>query len=94
MAKEVDIKPHTINISLGLFGGKQSLLPGDKILSTTTMCGHGLIATTLVQNVIEKIENGELALKDGAQTISKHCPCALFNMDRFEGIVGGKEEKS
>lgn len=92
MANETGIKLHTANISLGLFGGKKSQLPDDKVLSTTTMCGHALIATRLTQKVIENIEGGELALKDGAQTLAKHCPCALFNMDRFEVILGHKEE--
>jgi len=93
MAKESGIKLHTANISLGLFGGKKALLPDDKVLGTTTMCGHGLIATRLAKKVIEKIEAGELALKDGAQTLAKHCPCALFNMDRFEVMLDHKEEK-
>ena len=93
MARAAGIKPHTANISLGLFGAKNSQLPDDKILSTTTMCGHGLIATRLTKKVFKKIEAGELTPREGALALAKHCPCAIFNMDRFEAILDSKEEK-
>lgn len=93
MAKDAGIKPHTANISLGLFGAKKSFLPDDRVLSATTMCGHGLIATKLAKKVIAQIEAGELSLEVGSQALAKHCPCALFNMDRFKDIVGCDQEK-
>ena len=93
MAKAAGIKPHTANISLGLFGAKKSQLPDDQILSITTMCGHGLIATRLAEKVVEKMAAGEMTLEDGARTIAKHCPCALFNLDRFATITGDNKEK-
>jgi len=93
MSREAGLKPHTANISLGLFGSKKSQLPGDKILSTTTMCGHGLIATRLAEKVFKKIETGALTPREGALALAEHCPCAIFNMDRFEEILDRKEKK-
>ncbi|MEW6671950.1 MAG: hypothetical protein AB1427_09600 [Thermodesulfobacteriota bacterium] len=86
MSEEVGIKPHTANISLGLFGKKKTLLPGYKTLCLTTMCGHGMISTRLAEAVAGKVKSGKLTPKEGAYLLAKNCPCGLVNLDRCEEL--------
>jgi len=47
IATKVDLNLHTVHLSLGIFG-KKELLPFEKILEITTMCGHHCISSQLV----------------------------------------------
>ena len=92
MSKEAGLKPHTANISVGLFGKKKSLLPEYKILCLTTMCGHGMVSARLSESVAEKVKSGKLAPEEGAYLLAKNCPCGLVNLDRCEDLFGLNEE--
>ncbi|MBS7269616.1 MAG: hypothetical protein KIH10_12360 [Candidatus Freyarchaeota archaeon] len=54
IAEELDLKPHTVNLSLGVFG-KKELLPSEKILEITSMCGHHCVSPNLVKNLVEQV---------------------------------------
>ncbi len=43
LTHELGLKPHSINLSLGVHG-KTELLPSGEVMALTTMCGHGNIA--------------------------------------------------
>jgi hypothetical protein len=81
IAGEVGLKPHTALLSLGVHG-KEELLPDEDVLEITTMCGHGLVATHLVEEVMEKVKSGKLELKEAARLLAQPCPCGIFNLDR------------
>ena len=81
IAGEVDLKPHTVLLSLGVHGRKE-LLPEEKVLEITTMCGHGLVATHLVEEVAEKVKEGKMTPEQGARLLAQPCPCGIFNLDR------------
>jgi hypothetical protein len=34
------------------------MLPGDDILEVTTMCGHGMIASSLVETMVKEVKAG------------------------------------
>jgi hypothetical protein len=79
--KEADLTPHTINFSLGVWG-KKELLPSDDILSITTMCGHHMIPSGLVEEIMERVKKGKMSPEDGGLKLATYCPCGIFNQVR------------
>lgn len=80
------LKPHTVNISLGIHG-KTEKLPDKPTLEITTLCGHGLISRYMVEYVVEEIKAGRMSMADGARKIGEPCYCALFNVARTEEVL-------
>ena len=56
---------HTIEFSGGVHG-RTELLPDEKTLSLTTMCGHGMIAKALVKHLASRVKRGKLSLYEAA----------------------------
>ncbi len=81
MSREIGLKPHTAFLSLGIYG-KKELLPDDKVLEITTMCGHGLVATKLTQAIMAKVKEGKMTSEEGAKALAQPCPCGIVNTDR------------
>ena len=54
LLKEIDLKPHTIHFSLGIFG-KKEFLPSEETLKITSMCGHHCISPKLVVNLRKQV---------------------------------------
>lgn len=86
IAKEIGLKPHTAFLSLGIHG-KKALLPEEKVIEMTTMCGHGLVASRLTRVVMEKVKNGKMTPEKGATLLAQPCPCGIFNSDRCETLL-------
>lgn len=86
MARELSLKPHTINISCGVFG-KLERLPDAKVLEISTMCGHGMIGHRLVNSIIKKLHAGEIGLDDAIQRLGEPCTCGIFNPSRASEIL-------
>ena len=86
MGKELDIKPHTAFLSLGIHG-KKSLLPEDRVLEMITMCGHGMVSARLTKFVIEKVKAGKMTPEQGAEALAQPCPCGIFNTDRCTDLL-------
>lgn len=76
---EVGLQPHTVHMSLGIFGNKK-LLPSKNILSITTMCGHGMISTDYAEDIIRRIRKGVISSQEGALEMAKFCTCGVFNV--------------
>jgi len=79
--KELNLSPHTVQFSLGIFG-KKELLPKGEILEITTMCGHHMISPNLVEKLASDIENGKISHEDAVRVMSKQCVCGVFNKGR------------
>lgn len=86
MAKELGIKPHSINYSLGIFG-RTDLLPAEEVLEYITMCGHGMISRNLVIKLIEDVRRGRKTVKEAAIQMAQPCVCGIFNPDRAEKLL-------
>ena len=84
--REAGVTPHTWNHSLGVWG-KTELLPPRDVMELTTMCGHGMVAVSLVYDVMDKIKAGKMTYKEGAMRIAKPCICGLVNPVRAERIL-------
>ena len=86
IARELDLKPHTAFLSLGIHG-KKALLPTDQVLQITTMCGHGMVSAKLSRTVIEKVKAGKMTPEAGAHLLAQPCPCGIFNTERCSAIL-------
>ncbi len=85
-AREVGLKPHTAFLSLGVHG-KRALLPEERVLEMTTMCGHGQVATRLTRAVMQRVRAGKMTPEAGALLLAQPCPCGIFNMERCAEIL-------
>lgn len=86
MANKLDIKAHSINYSLGIFG-RTELLPPEEVMEFITMCGHGMISKDLVIKTINDVRKGKKSLRDAAKIIAQPCVCGIFNVDRAEKLL-------
>jgi len=84
--KDIDLKPHTMHLSLGIFG-KKDKLPSEEILELTTMCGHHCISPQSVENYVNLIKKGKISVERAAEKLAKPCVCGIFNPKRAEMIL-------
>jgi len=78
--------PHTVNLSMETIG-RTELLPDDRILEITTMCGHSLVSQHLVQNLIDRVRKGRMTAEEAGLELGKQCVCNLFNPIRAAKII-------
>jgi len=86
LARELGLKPHTVNLSLGVHG-KTELLPPEEVLQVTTMCGHALAATALAAKLKEDIRAGRVSPQEAARQLAEPCVCGIFNMERAAALL-------
>jgi hypothetical protein len=86
IAADLGLKPHSVNLSLGVHGNRD-LLPHDDIRQITTMCGHGMVAPNLVKNMIGKVKRGRLTPQEAAVELAKPCICGVFNTERASTLL-------
>ena len=84
--KEIGIQPHTVNMSLGIFGRKD-LIPKEEILSVASMCGHGMIPPKRIENIIERVKSGKLTPEEGSKRLAFTCTCGIFNPKLAEEMI-------
>ena len=84
--KEVGLERHTINQSMGRWGNTDRL-PPPEILQLNTMCGHGMVAIGLINEVIEDIKAGKSTVEEGAERLFAPCMCGIFNPHRAALIL-------
>jgi len=85
MCKDLQIRPHSINLSLG-FHGRTDLLPDEEVLKMVTMCGHGMVGAGLVRELMKEVRAGRMKPEDAAREVSKPCVCGIFNTRRAQGF--------
>jgi len=83
---DCNLKEHTYNISLGIWGRTEKL-PDEKILEITTQCGHALISPNYVEHVVKEIKKGKLTPEEGAKKLVKPCVCGIGNRKRTTHIL-------
>lgn len=84
--KQAGVTPHTINYSLGVWGNKK-VLPDQKILDITTMCGHHMISPELVKKLVWDVKKGRITPEKAAWKLATFCPCGIFNPVRAEKLI-------
>lgn len=86
IAEAAGLEPHTVNLSLGVYG-KTGCLPSERVREITTMCGHGLVATKLAQAMIKEVKAGRKSLQDAAVKLAQPCFCGIFNVERAKQVL-------
>jgi hypothetical protein len=81
-----DLRKHTVEHSLGIFGEFRRL-PPDEILQLTTMCGHGMVPANLVEKVLVQIKRGKKTVREGALELTRPCHCGIYNPVRAEMLL-------
>lgn len=76
---------HSLEYSLGTWGHTERLAEY-KILETTTMCGHAMIASDLVRKMVRDVKRGRRTIKDCCKEMAECCSCGNFNLTRGEQI--------
>jgi len=84
--EKASLKRHTVNLSLGIYGKTEKLLPSE-IREITTMCGHGMVTGGLVLQIVRNIAHGTDSPKSGAAKLASLCPCGAFNPTRSEELL-------
>jgi len=90
--RKVNLEVHTVSQSLGIWG-KTSRLPSREVLEITTMCGHGMTASSLVEKVIEDIKKGKISPQKAAEKLAKPCECGIFNPSRAAELLAAAAGK-
>lgn len=67
--------------------GKKNLLPDDKILEITSMCGHHCVSPQSVKHYIDLINKDKISIEKAAQKLAKPCICGIFNTKRATEIL-------
>ena len=79
--RELGLEKHTVNQSLGRWG-RTGRLPPDTILEINAMCGHGMVTTNLIEEVVEQLKAGDCTPEEGAERLFRPCMCGIFNPHR------------
>ncbi|TFG04285.1 MAG: hypothetical protein EU536_04910 [Promethearchaeota archaeon] len=85
-AKTVGLEPHTVHLSLGIFG-KKELLPPEKFLEITTQCGHHCISPQSVEHALKEIKQGKISIETVSEKLAKPCICGIVNPIRVRQIL-------
>ncbi len=86
IVKEINLYPHTVHLSLGVFGKKEKL-PPDDILEITTMCGHHCISPQSVEYYVKMVKDGKITTEKAAEKLAKPCICGIVNPTRVISIL-------
>jgi len=86
ISRKLDIQPHTISVSGGIHG-RTKRLPPPEILEITTMCGHAMVSSGLVEKVVMEIKRRKRTYREGALELSRPCHCGIFNPVRAERLL-------
>ncbi len=83
---EVGLQPHTIDLALGVWGNKK-LLPKAELMDISTMCGHALVAPSLIDDLVSQVRKGNLTAEQAAIELAKPCVCGIFNQKRAAELI-------
>ena len=92
---DAGLVPHTVNMSLGVWGATEKYLPKDESVSEiSSMCGHGMIPFSLVEDAISKIRKGKMTAEQAAAALTPTCTCHIFNTRRAAELLKKYEPQS
>ena len=86
VCRKTETGPHTVNLSMETIG-RTELLPDDRILEITTMCGHSLVSQHLARHLIDRVRKGRMTAEEAGLELGKQCVCNFFNQVRAAKII-------
>ncbi len=72
---------HSVEYSLG-FQGRVERLPDRAVLEISTMCGHGMVAHSLVRKLLDWVKEGRRTPAQATRYLARFCTCGVFNPTR------------
>src|SRR5688572_3632010 len=81
-----DIPRHSVGYSLG-FEGKTERLPNSHVLTLSTMCGHGMVSSSLAKKMIDWVKEGRRTPDQAVTYLARFCSCGVFNPARAKRIL-------
>jgi hypothetical protein len=86
IADELGLRPHSINLSLGVWG-RTERLPVEAVMEIVSMCGHGMLAKSLVEKQADLVRRGRKTVREAAEELARPCTCGIVNVDRAVEIL-------
>jgi hypothetical protein len=86
------ITRHSVGYSLG-FEGTTEKLPNTQILTLATMCGHGMISSSLAKKMIDWVKEGRRTPEEAVTYMSRFCSCGVFNPARAKRVLEEARKK-
>jgi hypothetical protein len=86
MGESAGAPRHTAECSGGIWGNL-SKLPSNEVLEVTTMCGHGMVAASMVESLVKQIKRKRITVEDAAQSLTRPCVCGVFNPVRAASLL-------
>jgi hypothetical protein len=77
---------HSVGYSLG-FEGKTEKLPNTQVLSLSTMCGHGMVSSSLAKKMIDWVKEGRRSPEQAATYMARFCSCGVYNPARAKRFL-------
>ncbi|HTM52253.1 MAG TPA: hypothetical protein VL285_26335 [Bryobacteraceae bacterium] len=84
---------HSVGYSLG-FEGKTEKLPNTQVLSLSTMCGHGMISSSLAKKMIDWVKEGRRTPEQAVTYMARFCSCGVYNPARAKRILEDARTKT
>jgi hypothetical protein len=80
------IPRHSVGYSLG-FEGRTEHLPNEDVLKLSTMCGHGMVASSLAKKMIDWVKEGRRTPEQASSYLARFCSCGVYNPSRAIRIL-------
>src|SRR3989442_3949537 len=77
---------HSVGYSLG-FEGKTEKLPNTQVLSLSTMCGHGMISSSLAKKMIDWVKEGRRTPEQAGTYMGPFFSCWVGKSGRVQRIL-------
>jgi hypothetical protein len=91
------LSEHTVEHSLGILG-RTERLPAREVQEISTMCGHGMVAFSLIEHLAGEVARGAVTMESACKTLARQCHCGIFNPVRAAELlttyIAGNETKS
>jgi len=86
MGQESGCKQHTVECSAGVWGRTEKL-PDAGVMQITTMCGHGMVAASLVEHYAGLVQRKRITPEQAGLEIARPCVCGVFNPIRAARLI-------
>lgn len=86
ISHEAGLKQHTVECSAGVWGQTERL-PDAGVMQITTMCGHGMVAASLVEHYAKLVRKKQITAEQAGLEIARPCVCGVFNPVRAARLI-------
>lgn len=92
ICEKAGLKPHSADFSAGIWGNTKKL-PPKEVQEVTTMCGHAMVASNLVREMVKEIKARTKTPEEAAKVLVPQCACGIFNPDRAAKLLAAMAKK-